>query len=350
MTESTTSTEPLVDVTRLGPALVAATGEPAWAQVRADLIAGGKSNLTYRLTCPAGTLILRRPPGGKLLPKAHDMGREVRVQQALADTVVPVPRIVLFDGSGEILGVPCYVMAEVSGHIVRDSFPPGFATTPDERELLSGTLVDTLADLHAVDAERVGLADFGRPEGFTARQVALWTKQWERSGDVAIPDVDDLARALARGIPGQSRSAIVHGDFRLDNVVLDPRDPGRILAVLDWEMATLGDPLTDLGLLLLYWTEPGDTPLLLTPNITASGGFPGRDFVVERYAARSGIDPSGLAFYEAFARFKLAVIAQGVVRRAESGAMAGQDFGDLRGEVARLATEGLDILHAPDHR
>lgn len=343
-----TGTDELVRPDRLGPALAAATGDDAWIDLSPTLIAGGKSNLTYRLSSPAGTLIMRRPPSGDLLPKAHDMGREARIQQALAHTQVPVPEVVLYDESGEVIGVPCYVMADVPGHVIRDQLPAGFATTPAERERLAGALVDTLAAIHSVDFAAAGMADFGVPEGFSARQVSRWQKQWERSKTGDLPVLDELSRRLEQRVPSAQRESIVHGDFRLDNVVVDAGEPGLIRAVLDWEMATLGDPLTDLGLLLLYWTEPGDPTPVLTPHLMATGGFPGRDFVRERYAARTGLDLGELAFYEALARFKLAVIGQGIARRAAAGAMAGQDFGDLSAEVERLAAEGLTIITAAE--
>ncbi|WP_347352786.1 phosphotransferase family protein [Intrasporangium sp.] len=341
-----TSTDDLVRIDRLGPALVAATGSPAWARPRAELIAGGKSNLTYRLSSPAGTLIMRRPPSGELLPRAHDMSREARIQQALAATAVPVPAVVLSEPTGHVIGAPFYVMQDVTGHIIRDTIPEGYATSRAERERLAAALIDTLADIHAVDVDAARIADFGNPDGFLARQVTRWQRQWERSKDADVPAVEELSRRLARQVPATARHSLVHGDYRLDNVVLDPDHPGRVRAVLDWEMATLGDPLTDLGLLLLYWTEPHDPPPLLTPHITATAGFPGRDFVRERYAARTGLDLSDIAFYEGLARFKLAVIAQGIARRVASGAMAGQDFGDLATETERLATAGLTILSA----
>ncbi|MEI2778815.1 MAG: phosphotransferase family protein [Tetrasphaera sp.] len=334
----------LVRPSALGPALVNATGDPRWADLSAALIAGGKSNLTYRLSSPAGTVIMRRPPSGTLLPKAHDMGREARIQQALRGTPVPVPDVVLYDAGGEVIGVPCYVMTDVPGHVIRDELPPGFATTDSERRRLAEALVDTLAAIHSVDYAATGLADFGVPEGFTARQVSRWQRQWERSKDGDVPAVEELSARLERQVPATQRHTIVHGDYRLDNVVVDRLDPGVLRAVLDWEMATLGDPLTDIGLLLLYWTEPTDTPPLLTPHIMATAGFPGRTFVTDRYAAATGLDLTDLGFYEAFARFKLAVIGQGIARRVASGAMAGQDFGDLGAETERLAAEGLAIL------
>jgi aminoglycoside phosphotransferase (APT) family kinase protein len=327
----------------VGPALEVATGDPAWRDVRVDLISGGKSNLTFTLTSPAGELVLRRPPTGDLLPSAHDVGREARVQRALAETDVPVARIVLHD-IGELLGVGCYVMEKVPGHVVRSELPPGFAAAPAERERMAHEFVDTLATLHAVDPETVGLADYGRPDGFMERQVRRWVGQWEKSKTRDVTEIDELAHRLAKRVPTQQRSTLVHGDYRVDNVVWDAAVPGRINAVLDWELSTLGDPLTDVALLALFWRSAEDTPLRLTPGVTHLPGFPDRAALLERYADASGADLHDLGYYQAFAHFKFAVIAQGVAVRSAAGVMGGQDFGDLDDEILTLARAGLDHI------
>ncbi|PUA82795.1 phosphotransferase family protein [Nocardioides currus] len=327
----------------MGPRLVEATGDARWNDLEAVLIAGGKSNLTFALRSGAGELVLRRPPTGDLLPSAHDMRREVTVQQALADTLVPVPRVVLADLDGDLLGVPSYVMTKAEGVVVRDTLPAGWAENADERRRASVALVETLATLHSVDAGGVGLGSFGRPEGFLARQVARWTRQWEASRTSVVAEVDELARGLAAREPRRPGVGVVHGDFRLDNCVMAASDPGRVVAVLDWEMATLGDPLTDLAMLLFYWREPGEEPTFV-PAVTDLGGFMGRSEVAEHYASLSGTDLEDLDLYLAFAHFKFAVIAQGIAARVAGGAMAGQDFGDLRGEVLRCARAGLHHL------
>ena len=332
----------LVPLDRLSPALVRATGDPAWSEVELELIAGGKSNLTFVLRSAAGELVLRRPPTGTLLPSAHDMAREARVQRSLAGTEVPVARIVLAD-EGELIGVRCYVMDKVEGHIIRGSLPAPFAG-PAACRSLSFAFADTLAALHAVDPQAVGLADYGRPEGFMSRQVRRWTGQWEASRTHAVPEIDELGRRLAAAVPTQQRSTVVHGDFRLDNVVYDREDPGTIRAVLDWELSTLGDPLADVGLLMLFWAGPQDPTLSLIPGVTHLPGFPDRDAMVARYAATSGVDLSDLAYYRAFAHFKFAVIAQGVSTRSAAGAMAGQDFGNLDHEIRQLGHAGLELV------
>jgi aminoglycoside phosphotransferase (APT) family kinase protein len=332
----------LVRLDRLCPALVEATGDAAWLEARLELISGGKSNLTFALSGAAGAVILRRPPTGELLPSAHDMSREARVQQALAATRVPVARVVLHD-DGDLLGVPCYVMEQVPGHVVRGELPIGFATTREERERMAFVFVDTLAALHAVDPGAVGLGDYGRPTGFIERQVRRWAGQWAKTQTHDVPEIDELGRRLAKQVPTQQRSTIVHGDYRTDNVVYDPTDPGRISAVLDWELSTLGDPLTDLALLTLFWRGAEERPLSLAPGVSHLPGFPSRAELLERYAA-SGADLSEMGFYRAFAHFKFAIITQGVAARAAAGAMGGQHFGDLDDEVLALAQAGIQHI------
>ena len=334
----------LVRLDLLGPALADATGDGRWRGLDAALIAGGKSNLTFELTSAAGALILRRPPSGELLPSAHDMGREARIQRALAGTSVPVPKIVLTEPGGDLLGVPFYVMEKVAGHVIRDQLPDGYAQTPAEKLALTDALVDVLADLHAVDADAIGLGDYGRPHGYLERQLRRWNGQWETSKTHEVKAVDELGARLATIRPESQRASIVHGDYRLDNCLMALADPSRVAAVLDWELSTLGDPLTDLGLLLFYWREPGEDKPALTPAVTRNPGFPGRAHLVERYARRTGAQLGDMAFYEAFAYFKFAVIAQGIAARVAAGSMAGQDFGNLDEEVTKIAEGGLARL------
>jgi aminoglycoside phosphotransferase (APT) family kinase protein len=335
--------EELIRPDVLGPALARDLGDPRWERIHASLIAGGKSNLTFEVTSEAGTVVLRRPPSGPLLPRAHDMGREARVQRALAVTSVPVP-VILLEDTGELIGVPFYVMEKVDGYVVRDTLPAGFAEPAEDRRGIADVLVDTLADLHAVDPGEVGLLDFGRPDGFGERQVRRWSDQWERSKSRDVPAVDELARRLRTHPPAGPGGAIVHGDYRLDNCLMSGRMPPSIAAVLDWELATLGDPLADLGLLLFYWRQSGETVPVLTPAASMLPGFPPRSYLADRYAARAGADLGDLAAYVALGHFKFAVIAQGIAARVQAGSMAGQDFGDLGAEIDRIADEGLASL------
>lgn len=328
----------------VGPALAQATGQDAWLDLRARLIAGGKSNLTFELSSAVGQLILRRPPTGKLLPRAHDMGREARVQQALRHTDVPVAAVVLED-AGDLLGVPFYVMERVEGHVIRDALPSGYSSTAAERYALAYSLIDVLASLHRLDPTEIGLTDYGRHTGYLERQVATWTRQWQASRSRSVPDIEALAVRLRQTMPATSQLGIVHGDFRLDNCVMDSEGPPRVRAVLDWELSTLGDPLSDLGSMMLFWREPGETHTSLTPGVSDQRGFPSRAELAARYTALTGIDLTDLAFYEALAHFKFAVIVQGVATRAAAGSMGGQTFGDLDTEVAALAANGLRLLH-----
>lgn len=326
----------------LGKALADATGDDRWVHLAAELIAGGKSNLTFLLTSEAGHAVLRRPPTGELLPKAHDMIREAHVQAALARSDVPVANILLSD-DGAMLGVPCYVMERVSGHVIRDELPTLYETDSARRELAFG-YVDTLAKIHAVDPSDVGLSDFGRPEGFAARQLRLWNGQWERTLTHEVPAMTELAGSLARREPRQQRTAIVHGDYRLDNLVMHPTRPGAVSAVLDWEMSTLGDPLSDLGLLMLFWRGVDDPAISLIPGVSHLPGMPARSELLDRYAMSTDADLDDLNYFQALAHFKFAAVAQGVQARGRSGAAAGQHFGDLDDDVLNLATRGLDYL------
>jgi aminoglycoside phosphotransferase (APT) family kinase protein len=342
MSSGMSDTRSLTRPDLLGPLLCLATGDDRWQQVEASLITGGKSNLTYLLRSPAGELVLRRPPSGAILATAHDMKREVRVQRALADTAVPVPAIVACD-DGDLLGVPCYVMTRVPGLVIRDRLPAAFATGHAERQALGYALADCLAELHAVDPAAVGLAGFGRPNGFVERQVRRWRSQWEASADVPVPAVDELADRLAARMPVSPAATIAHGDYRLDNCIIDERDPARVAAVLDWELSALGDPLTDLGMFLFYWESgPSVAPALVT-SIPRLPGFPVGAGIARRWADRTGLPLDDLDWYRAFAHFKFAVITQGIKARVKAGAMGGQDFGDLTSAVADTAEAGLAL-------
>ncbi|MBS2961923.1 phosphotransferase family protein [Actinocrinis puniceicyclus] len=326
----------------------------AGGALSAELIAGGKSNLTYVLRRDAGSRsvgaapgawVLRRPPLGHVLATAHDMAREYRVLSALAPTGVPVPEVYHLCQDPEVIGAPFYVMELVEGTVYRDRSQTA-QLTPGRARALSWALVDVLADLHAVDPVRVGLADFGRPEGYLERQVARWGKQLAASRNREVPGIDELHEALGTAVPQPQRAAIVHGDYRLDNVIVDEND--RIAAVLDWEMATLGDPLADVGLLCVYWTELESLggAAALTSAVDSAAGFPGQEQLVARYAARSGLDVARLPWYTAFGYFKLAVIAEGIHFRYLSGQTVGSGFEGMGGLVPALVRRGLDTLAA----
>jgi aminoglycoside phosphotransferase (APT) family kinase protein len=333
----------------VGPYLASALDDESWRSVSIELIAAGMSNLTYVVTPEGGSdddaVILRRPPTGAVLATAHDMVREHRVISALGATPVPVPRTLHLCTDTAVLGAPFYVMERVQGiHVVKD-FPAGYADAPDERRAVAERLVDVLADLHSVDYDSVGLAEFGRPEGFAARQVRRWTKQWDATRDQDRPGLDALAARLAETVPTTQRSSIVHGDYRLDNCLLDPENPGRIKAVLDWEMSTLGDPLTDIGMMFVYWPEAGEERASSMSPVTTLPGFLTRRELAERYAARTGADLSVLNWYVGFAYFKFAAIVAGIVARSAAGAMAGKDtagYADRIDPCVELGRAALD--------
>jgi aminoglycoside phosphotransferase (APT) family kinase protein len=340
----TTGAEPAV----VGPLLAEVLHDPRWATCDVALISGGKSNLTYRVASDAGEVVLRRPPLGHILPTAHDMVREHRVLEALGGTAVPVPRVFHIGDAQGPLGAPFYVMERLVGHVCRNALPPGYAEDVGPRAAIAGALVDVLADLHTVDPAAVGLQDFGRPAGFMERQLRRWSQQWEASRFDEHPALDELRDELVRTQPEQRASAIVHGDYRLDNTVLHPTVPGRIVGVLDWEMSTLGDPLADLGALLAYWSEAGDRGVRAAARIvapvTALPGFPTRDEVVARYARRTGFDVGDVDWYQAFAFFKLAVVCQGIAARAAGGAMLGSGFDEAQRLVVPLVAAGRQLV------
>ncbi len=313
--------------------------------LRVAQIAGGRSNLTYRVEDAAGSSwVLRRPPLHGVLPSAHDMGREHRVISALAGTPVPVPATFGLCEDPAVTGAPFYVMGFVDGIVPRDEATVAAGLDEPARAAAAGSLVDALVALHQVDPEQVGLGQLGRHHGYLERQLARWQRQLAQTRTRPLPALDEVHRRLAANLPAQAGPArIVHGDFRLDNVVLSPA--GQVLAVLDWELCTLGDPLADLGLLQVYWAEPGDRTLPLGSAPTVMPGFPGRAAVAEAYATLSGRDLSQLDIYVAFASWKLAVILEGVVARHATGAY-GEGDDSWRGfaeVVEQLADRALEL-------
>ncbi|GAA3397369.1 phosphotransferase family protein [Streptomyces roseoviridis] len=306
----------------------------------ARLIEGGRSNLTYVVTDGTGRWVVRRPPLGHVLATAHDMKREHRVISALHPTAVPVPKTVVLCEDESVLGAPFYVMEFVEGTPYRSAgelAPLG----PERTRQAVLRLVDTLVDLHAVDPAGVGLEDFGRPEGFLDRQLRRWGKQLAASRGRDLAGIDELHAALGRGLPVSPAPSVVHGDYRLDNVLVGADD--RIRAVLDWEMSTLGDPLTDLGLLIMYST-PLDLPGSPISTTASAAGHPTAAELTERYAARSGRDTGALSWYTAFAWFKLAVILEGIHYRYTLGQTVGAGF-DRIGELVPVFIEhGLTTL------
>lgn len=316
--------------------------------LRFTLIGGGRSNVTYRVDGPGGTWVLRRPPLGHVLPTAHDMVREHRVLAALAKTDVPVAKPIALCEDPAVNDAPFYVMEHVEGVVLEAKLPPGFAERAEERRRIGDALVSTLVRLHAVDFRAIGLADFGRPDGYLERQVRRWSEQWERSKTGPLPAIEELIRRLRAALPASPPATLVHGDYRLGNVALDPRDPGRIVAIFDWEMATLGDPLADLGYTLIYWTEPGEVGAATQfgASVTAVPGFHTRAELIEAYATASGRDVAAIDFYQVLALYKLAVISEGIYARFRMGKTLGPAFENMQRAAGPLAERALAIADA----
>lgn len=293
-----------------------------------DLIAGGHSNLTFKVTGVDGSeYVLRRPPLGHVLASAHDMGREHRIISALSSTPVPVAPALGFCDDETVNGAPFYVMKFVSGLVIRDRETAERELTTTARRLASESIVDTMAAIHSVDPSQVGLDDLGRHEGYIARQLKRWYGQWNQQKTRDLQSVDHVHDALLARIPEQGPASLVHGDYRLDNCMIDAT--GRVIAVLDWEICTLGDPMADLGLLMVYWTGPGDDLSAWTGQACTAPGFLDRADMAERYATMSGRDISQLDFYVAFAYWKLACILEGVYARYLGGALGQRDPAEL---------------------
>jgi aminoglycoside phosphotransferase (APT) family kinase protein len=304
----------------------------------AELIMGGRSNLTYVVSDGEAEWVLRRPPLGHVLATAHDMSREFRVLSALAGSPVPVPGTVLLCTDESVLGAPFYLMERVEGTVYRSAQETAALSAEKAREL-SFTLVDVLAALHGVDVHAVGLQDFGHPDGYLRRQVRRWRGQLERSRSREVPGIDALADRLDAAVPDSRDATVLHGDYRLDNVIVG--GDGAIAAVLDWEMSTLGDPLADVGLLLVYWET-----LSAQAGVTASNGFASAEEVARHYAERTGRDLSAMDWYVALGFYKLAVVAEGIYYRHTQGKTVGEGFERFATMPATLVERGLATLTA----
>jgi aminoglycoside phosphotransferase (APT) family kinase protein len=319
--------------------------------LRFDLITGGHSNLTFRVGDAAGgRWVLRRPPLGQVLATAHDMAREHRIISALGPTDVPVPPVVGMCDDESVNGAPFYVMDFVDGDVVR-SPADAAAMSPEARSRAGESLVEVLARIHAVDLDDAGLDDLARHDGYLERQLRRWQTQLENSRTRDLPVMDEVHATLVDRLPPQGPATLVHGDYRLDNCMLGPH--GDVAAVLDWELCTLGDPLADVGLLLVYWADPdtgADTPL---PSATTLDGFPTRSGIAETYQTLTGRDLGGIDYYVAFGYWKLACILEGVHSRYQGGAMGerkGEDvsgFGNVVLWLANAAKDAVSRLEGP---
>ena len=302
----------------------------------------GHSNLTYLLEDADGLgLVLRRPPFGAQVKSGHDMAREFRVLDALDGVWPRAPRPHLLCEDDSILGAPFYVMERVEGVILRGPDPGGVALDEGTMAALSEAFIDTFVEIHSIDLQAAGLEEFGRPQGYVTRQIEGWTRRWHTSRTDEIDEIDEVAAWLAEHLPPDQPGALIHNDFKYDNLVLDPEDLTQVRAVLDWEMATVGDPLMDLGSALAYWVEPEDSMILqkLQFGPTTKPGSLTRAELVEAYAARSGADLGDMLFYYVYGLLKLAVIAQQIYYRYKHGHTQDERFAGLIFAVQALGQE-----------
>jgi len=299
----------------------------------------GHSNLTYLLTCGPWQGVLRRPPLGPVAPKAHDMKREFQVLQAVRPHVAAAPQPLLYCDNLDVLGAPFYVMEFVNGVVVDTQWPASFLDTADARRQASMAMVDTLAAIHSVNPDSPQIAAIGRGTGYMQRQVEGWIRRHQMAQtDEEMPEVETIGRWLLHHVPKDSATALIHNDFKLNNVVFAPGHPDRIVGVVDWEMATVGDPLSDLAITLSYWAEPNDLPALSRGlgEVTAQPGFMTRDELIHRYAIVTGRDVTQMKFYLTFAYFKAAGICRQIYYRWWRG-----QTGDERFEKLGLLAKGL---------
>ncbi len=306
-----------------------------------QLITGGLSNLTYTVSDASGQRwVLRRPPLGHVLATAHDMSREVRIITALSNTLVPVPPVVGFCDDVGVNEAPFYVMNFVDGVIARNT-ESGSALSVAARASAGRSLIRVLATIHEIDVDAIGLGDLGRKESYVERQLSRWQRQWESTKDIEVPEMSELHRRLSAAIPEQGPASIVHGDYRLDNCIVDI--DVNVIYVLDWELCTLGDPLADLGFMFVYWAEANDSFVVIDGSATALEGFPSRSELLASYEELTNRDASQIGYFVALGYWKLACILQGVLVRYRSGAMGDQstDADSGASPVQRLAIAGL---------
>ncbi len=314
-------------------------------ELRVERASAGHSNVTFFLDAGGRRLVLRRPPRGPFPPSAHDVLREYRILHALEEFEVRVPQVVLACDDPEVIGAPFYVMERIEG-VVADAATPPPLDNPRDRARIGDELIDTLVELHRVDwRSSEALSRIGRPDGYLERQLRLWTEQWRKQRTRDVELIDRTGEELRRAVPTSPPATIVHGDYKLDNVAFAPRSPARLLAVLDWEMATIGDPLADLGFLTATWTQ-GDDPerLLGLSRAPTEPGYPARGDLIERYGTVSGLGVEGLAWYQALALWKLAILLEGSYRRFKAGTTDDPFFARLERGVPSLAAQAWDAL------
>ena len=301
----------------------------------------GFSNLTYLIKSANQQFVLRRPPFGANIKSGHDMSREYRILSKLHGNYAKVPRPFVYCDDESVIGADFYVMERVNGVILRPKMPKDMYPAPEQMNAISQGLIESFAELHAVDYRAVGLGELGKPEGYVRRQIEGWTKRYQKAKTDDVAEMDEMAKWLAGNMPAESDSSLIHNDFKYDNMVLDPNDWSKVIAVLDWEMATLGDPLLDLGTSLAYWMDPDDPPemLMLQLSPTTIPGNPKRAEVAESYAKISGRDIGDVVYYYVFGMFKIAVIVQQIYYRFKKGHTKDPRFAHLN-----LAVKGCGVM------
>jgi aminoglycoside phosphotransferase (APT) family kinase protein len=319
------------------------------AALEIEQFPGGHSNLTYLLRSGGRELVLRRPPLGPVAPRAHDMAREFRVLEALSPHFAPAPTVIHLCADESVIGAVFYLMERRRGVVLRQQAPPEFSAQPAFPQRTSLAFIDCLAQLHSIDIFKHGLVSLGRPEGFLARQVDGWTRRWERAKTGEILIMDRVGRWLHDHLPPSQAATVVHNDFKLDNIMLDPANPGRVVAVLDWEMTSVGDPLIDLGIVMCYWPEAGD-PLprrnAISP-LTTRPGWMSRAELMKRYHEKTGFDLARMRYYEVFGLFKLAVVLQQIYYRYRAGQTSDERFRDFDSRVRGLAESAGYVMSRP---
>lgn len=306
---------------------------------------GGHSNLTYLIRYGSSEFVLRRPPVGPVAPTAHDMPREYKLLERVHPLFPLAPKPILLCEDVSVIGVPFYLMERRSGVIVRSSVPPAIGDNNSVRRAVSAAVIETLVKLHAVDIQESGIVKLGKPIGFVGRQVDGWAKRWDRSKTGELQQMEEVIQWLRERLPvddGEG-ATIVHNDFKLDNVMLDEQEPTRVVAVLDWEMSTVGDPLIDVGLFLAYWTMKGTETNSSLRAITTGPGWLTREEIIDLYERATGRNLSRIVFYETFARFKVAVVIQQIYFRYVCGQTRDERFANLDVMVNQLAQDALDL-------
>jgi len=315
------------------------------AQLTVRQFGGGAANLTYELDYGDHVYVLRRPPLGPIAPKSHDMAREHAVLSRIHEVYEPAPRSFLLCADESLIGAPFFVMERRYGLVVRRHMPDAYSEMPDAARRLGEALVEGLAELHGVDYRALGLDDLGKPTGFIERQVQGWLGRWEKARAEELPSMDLVHRWLADNLPPDSTPALIHNDYKLDNSMFAADDPGHLVAVFDWDMATLGDPLSDLGTLLTYWIDDDDPEEVraFSPMPQNAAGFPSRAEIVERYSLAGGRDVSGIRFYHVLGLYRLAVILAQIHIRWLRGQTRDERFAGLGDLVKLVAAKAAEL-------